>query len=171
MKKILLILFVAIVGSSIAQEISLNSVNGTIAFVFEKDGTEGTFSDVNTTISFDPANLSESKIAGSVAVSTINTGNKTRDQHLMADDMFGAEEFPEMTFAATSIEKTDSGYKALGALTIKGTTKDEAFDFSMESDAMVFKTAVNAADYGVVKAKNGQTSKVTVTVTIPFTKE
>jgi len=56
-------------------------------------------------------------------ISSIDTGNTDRDNHLKSGDFFEAEKFPEIKFKSTSVEKDGGDYIVKGDLTIKGTTK------------------------------------------------
>lgn len=170
MKNVLILFFTLMSVVSTAQSINIDNEDGTVDFVFLKDGTKGTLQGVQATITFDSNNLSDSKITGSVNVNTINTGNKTRDQHLMADDMFNAEEFPTMKFEANSIYKEEGQNFAKGALTIKKITQEEVFKINVIDGKMIFTTTVDAASYEVFSKKNAQTD-VEVTVIIPLGKD
>ncbi|TCC94094.1 polyisoprenoid-binding protein [Pedobacter frigiditerrae] len=56
-------------------------------------------------------------------ISSLDTGNTDRDNHLKSADFFDAEQFASMEFKSTSVEKDGDDYKVTGNLTIKGTTK------------------------------------------------
>ncbi|MXN90496.1 hypothetical protein GR160_04585 [Flavobacterium sp. Sd200] len=63
------------------------------------------------------------------AINSLTTNNKDRDAHLMSPDFFDAEQFPKVTFEATSFIKLDEvNYKLTGNLTIKGITQEVTFD-------------------------------------------
>ncbi len=56
-------------------------------------------------------------------ISSLDTGNTDRDNHLKSGDFFDAEKFPTMDFKSTSMEKDGDDYIIKGDLTIKETTK------------------------------------------------
>ena len=57
-------------------------------------------------------------------VASISTRNEQRDAHLRSDDFFAADQFPQLSFASTSMEKMDEeNYKLHGNLTIRDITK------------------------------------------------
>ena len=170
MKKRLIFIFTLLTICSFGQSIDVSSEAGTVEFNFVKEETKGTLTGVAAKISFNPNDLTESKVSGSVNVNTINTGNKTRDHHLMAPDMFNEEEHPEMMFEATSIVNTNGVNQAIGSLTIKGTTLEEVFNITVEDDTMIFTTTVDAAAYGVVSEKKSP-AEVEVKVSIPLTSD
>jgi polyisoprenoid-binding protein YceI len=87
---------------------------------------EGTF-DVN------PDNPVASRISGVVQVDSIDTREEQRDAHLRSADFFDVENHPQISFNSTRIERQGKGqYKVYGNLTIRGTTKEIAFDVTDE---------------------------------------
>jgi polyisoprenoid-binding protein YceI len=60
---------------------------------------------------------------GTVDVASVSTRSAQRDQHLLADDFFAAEEHPQIRFRSTAIVPDGEGFKVTGDLTIKGTTR------------------------------------------------
>lgn len=64
-----------------------------------------------------------SSISFSGDISSVDTGNTDRDNHLKSGDFFDAEKFPTIDFKSTSIEKDGSEYTVKGDLTIKDVTK------------------------------------------------
>jgi len=93
---------------------------------------DGTFSDYNATVMFDPANLEESKIDVEIMISSINTKNDKRDGHLQTADFFDAEKYPKMTFTSTKIEsKGDNKFVAHGDLKIKDVTERIEMPFTL----------------------------------------
>jgi polyisoprenoid-binding protein YceI len=63
-----------------------------------------------------------------VKTDTINTGIAKRDQHLKSNDYFAAEQFPTIKFESEKVEKTDTGFKLTGNLTLHGVTKPLVVD-------------------------------------------
>lgn len=73
--------------------------------------------------------LSGATIEFVVDVSSIDTDNKKRDDHLRSPDFFDAKKYPKMTFKSTSFKKvSDKKYKLIGNLTIKNVTKKIELD-------------------------------------------
>ena len=57
-------------------------------------------------------------------ISSISTGSADRDAHLLSADFFDAEQFPTLSFKATSLEKSgDDEFELTGDLTLHGVTK------------------------------------------------
>lgn len=65
-------------------------------------------------------------IAFKADVSSIDTNNEQRDEHLRSDDFFGADEHPTLTFNTSSFDVSNDTLE--GELTIKGTTKPVKLD-------------------------------------------
>lgn len=89
----------------------------------------GLFTDFNGSFTFDEKKPETSKVSFKVKVTSINTNEKKRDDHLRSEEFFDIKKFPEMSFESTKI--TSSGknkYKLEGNLTIKGVTKKVIFD-------------------------------------------
>jgi len=56
-------------------------------------------------------------------LSSLDTGNTDRDNHLKSADFFDAEQFPTIEFKSIDVEKDGDDYSVKGDLTIKGETK------------------------------------------------
>lgn len=101
----------------------------------------------------------QSKVNVEVDLSSINTRDEGRDNHLRSADFFEVEKFPKMTFASTSVEPAGSDYKVTGDLTIKGVTHPVVLDLEFNgvgSDpwggtraGFSAKTEISRADFGI----------------------
>ena len=72
--------------------------------------------------------LLASSVTASVDLSSINTRDAQRDEHLRSGDFFEVATYPELTFASTSVAPAGDGYRVTGDLTIKGTTRSVDLD-------------------------------------------
>ncbi len=64
------------------------------------------------------------KLAGTVEVSSVDTGDEQRDGHLQSPDFFDSAQFPQISFTSTGAAPTGDGKITLsGDITIKGVTK------------------------------------------------
>ena len=62
------------------------------------------------------------------------------DEHLRGEDFFQTDQYPTISFVATSIEsKGDSGYAVTGDLTMKGVTKPITLDASIVATMHPFR--------------------------------
>jgi polyisoprenoid-binding protein YceI len=94
---------------------------------------KGMFNTFEAEIDADPEDLTTAEIKFSVDVSSVDTRNEDRDNHLRSADFFDAEHYPKMTFNSTKITKKSPGeYELTGDLTIRGTTRPETFIVSFE---------------------------------------
>jgi polyisoprenoid-binding protein YceI len=56
-------------------------------------------------------------------ITSIDTGNTDRDNHLKSGDFFDAAQFPAISFTSSSVEKDGDDYTVIGDLTVKDVTK------------------------------------------------
>jgi polyisoprenoid-binding protein YceI len=65
----------------------------------------------------------ESKLTASIDVTSVNTNQSDRDNHLRTSDFFAADEHPTIEFVSTSIEEDGDELLITGDLTLRGVTK------------------------------------------------
>jgi polyisoprenoid-binding protein YceI len=65
----------------------------------------------------------ESSVTATVDLSSVDTGNDDRDNHLRSSDFFSVEDHPTMTFQSTSVREEHGDLIATGDLTINEATK------------------------------------------------
>lgn len=124
----------------------------------------GTFKSVSGSISFDKEDVTKSAVELKIDAASVDTNHEKRDTHLKSPDFLNAEEFPEITFKSTAIEKTgDKTAKVTGNLTLAGTTEPVTLDVTWNAesplpwDAKVIKTGFSATgsfsglDFGISK--------------------
>ncbi|MEM9933154.1 MAG: YceI family protein [Bacteroidota bacterium] len=140
-----------------------------IGFTIKNAGftVDGKMTDLKGNISFNSADMSSSKISLSVAVNTIDTGNKTRDKHLRAEDYFDVETYPRITFTSTGISKAANGYLVKGRFQIKETTKEVEIPFTFSQNVFKGEFSINRVDYGVGKKSWILDKTVTISFSIP----
>ena len=91
----------------------------------------GSFDEFGGKIQFDPADLGRSRFDFTVAIKSINTDNAKRDEHLLSNDFFDAEKYPEMTFQSSSIKHLGGDrYAVEGILTIKDVSRTATIPFT-----------------------------------------
>ena len=77
--------------------------------------------------------LSSARVSGSAKVASVKTGEDQRDVHLRSPDFFDAEQFPELTFESTRLERLDDEeYSITGNLTIHGVTREVVLHAELE---------------------------------------
>ncbi len=85
----------------------------------------GKFNQFKATIENEDEQFETSSIQFSADVSSVDTNNTDRDNHLKSADFFEADNFPKLSFTSTGIKKTDDNeFEILGDLTVKNTTKN-----------------------------------------------
>ncbi len=90
----------------------------------------GLFTDVRAT-------LNDDAVEATIRVSSLNSGVRIRDEHLLAGDFFDVENHPEITFRSTGIQHDDQRARVHGDLTIKGETRPVALDVTDIAEADV----------------------------------
>ena len=65
----------------------------------------------------------QSSVTAEIDLSSINTGQEQRDEHIKSADFFEVETYPTMTYKSTGIRVEDGEYILDGDLTLKGVTK------------------------------------------------
>ena len=81
-----------------------------------------------------------SSVRATIDLSSVDTNNADRDQHLASSDFFNAETQPEMTFVSTAVTEDT----LVGDLTINGVTKSVELDLEF--------AGVVTDGYGVTRA-------------------
>ena len=83
----------------------------------------GRLGKVAATVVYDPTDVTKSNVMATIDVSTIDTGEEPRNNHLKSPDFFDLAQFPTATFKSTSVAKSGSGLTVAGNLTLHGVTK------------------------------------------------
>lgn len=84
----------------------------------------GEFSKMTGKIEYDEKNPEAIRIAATIDVNSINTGEPKRDAHLKSPDFFDAAKYPAITFRSKSARKSAAGLAVTGDLSIHGVTKE-----------------------------------------------
>ena len=65
----------------------------------------------------------DSSVTAEIDLSSIDTNNAQRDNHIRSADFFEVEKYPTMTFTSTSVATDGENYLLTGDLNLKGITK------------------------------------------------
>jgi len=156
MKKFSIFLIALIVAASGFKSGNNTVTRSAITFQIKNVGiaTTGTIGGLQANIQFNPANLGSSSIGASVGVTTINTDNSDRDDHLKSDDFFDVAHFPRITLKSVSFRhKSGNNYTGQFNLTMKGKSKliEIPFSYIEKNTTTEFKGAfkINRLDFGV----------------------
>lgn len=106
---------------------TLDASHTTIGFAIRHmvvANVKGQFNTFSGTINYDAAAPENTTANAIIQVNSIDTANADRDAHLLQDDFFAAEKFPEITFETTSVQGTAPNLTLIGNLTMKGVTRE-----------------------------------------------
>jgi polyisoprenoid-binding protein YceI len=138
---------------------------------FDGGDASGEFRGLKGTITFDSADLSNSKFDATIDVATINTGNGMKNTHAKSAMWLDAEKYPFIHFTSSAITKTAAGYEAKGVLDFHGVQKEVAIPFTFNNKVFKGGITVNRMDYNINTAgpnRGGSTFKIDISV--PVTK-
>ncbi len=132
----------------------------------------GSFSKVSGVVHVDDADPSRSRIEATIDAASIDTGNEKRDAHLRTPDFLDVERYPTITFRSTAAEKTATGWKVTGDLTLHGVTKPVVLDVGPTAPikdpwgntraGAEATTTVRRSDFGITWNKALEAGGVTV---------
>lgn len=89
----------------------------------------GRFDKFGGKFSYDPANVSASKIEVNIDTTSINSNHAERDKHLKSDDFLDVSAFANAKFVSESVTKKADGQLAVtGTLTLHGVSKTITID-------------------------------------------
>ncbi|HEV2362492.1 MAG TPA: YceI family protein [Acidimicrobiales bacterium] len=102
----------------------------------------------------------ESSVEAAIEMSSLTTGDSTRDAHLMSRDVFDTDRYPLMRFASSRLERRRPGaYMLSGDLTIRDVTRPVHLDLeartldddtSGERAGFTAKGEISRRDFGIV---------------------
>jgi polyisoprenoid-binding protein YceI len=164
---------VALAADAPPAHYTLDSSKSTLEFQFEQAGAQnkGKFTKFQTTLDLSPESPQTGKLDVVVDMTSLDTGDKDRDDTLRGADLFSIAKFPQAHFTATQITKTATGFDAAGKLTLRGVTKDIHVPFTFKtSDAgyLSGKTTIKRLDFGVGQGDWKSTEWVGADVTVTY---
>ncbi|WP_131742350.1 YceI family protein [Actinomadura roseirufa] len=74
----------------------------------------------------------DSSVTATVDLSSIDTGNAQRDEHVRSADFLDVAKYPSMTFRSTGLRAEDEGFLLDGELSLREVTKDITFRLQVE---------------------------------------
>lgn len=105
------------------------------------------------------ARLEDGRLTGSASVSSVRVEDENLAGHLQSPDFFDAEQFPQLRFESSSIERDGDRIAIAGDLTIKGTTRPVELTgtvsgpvtdgYGNERLGLDLETTVDRHDFGV----------------------
>jgi len=103
----------------------------TLEYSFVQAGAQnkGTFK--KYTVTLDVAGDKAEKLDVVIDMTSLDTGDKERDDTLRGADLFNVAKNPQARFTSAQITKTAAGYDAVGKLTLRGVSKDVHVPFTL----------------------------------------
>jgi polyisoprenoid-binding protein YceI len=104
--------------------------------------------------------ISLSRASGWANAASINTGDRTRDEHLRSAEFFDVERYPRITYESTRIEPVEGQrFRVTGNLTIKDVTREVEMDATVhgagedpwgnERVGVTVEGVINRNDFGL----------------------
>ncbi|HEU5144777.1 MAG TPA: YceI family protein [Dermatophilaceae bacterium] len=95
----------------------------------------GQFDEFEGAAHVDTVNPANSSVNVVIKAASVTTGNEQRDGHLRTPDFFDVENYPEITFSSTHVERDGDEWDITGDLTINGVTKPVTIEFEETGSA------------------------------------
>lgn len=120
----------------------------------------GKFEKFNAQVESENNNFSDARFHFTAEISSINTGNNERDNHLKGVDFFDSDVYPSIEFSSTSMKKiSEEKFELSGVLTLRGVSKnillDAEYSGSMtdpwgnKKAAFTLNGVINRKDWGL----------------------
>jgi polyisoprenoid-binding protein YceI len=93
----------------------------------------GRFDKYKAEIQGDPAAPGDAKVRLELEAASVDTANKTRDNHLRSEDFFNVAKFPKITFTSTQVRKAGDQVVVHGTLELHGHTMELDLPFQAAS--------------------------------------
>lgn len=133
---------------------------------------KGVFHQFAAAVDFDPAAPANAHIEVTIEVTSVDSGDKDRDGTMRGADIFDVAHFPTAHYVTRSITRTAMGYSAVGALTLRGVTKDVPIEFKFASAAagatLTGTAELKRLDFGVGRGDWKNTDWVADAVKVAF---
>ena len=149
---ILLLICITAAAGDPGQEVKSHKVT----FKIKNAGitVDGSFSDLQADIDFNPKELDKSVLKASLGVASINTGIRKRDKDLQMRKYFDVEKYPRIKMMSKKIKHIEKNkYMGTFDLTIKGVTKQVEIPFTYVGNenegTFSAEFTVDRRDYGV----------------------
>jgi len=96
---------------------------------------KGAFRKFTAAVDFAPDALASSRFDVQIDMSSVDSMDKDRDTTIRGPDVFDVAHWPTAHYVTRSLTKSASGFTAVGALTLRGVTKDVPIDFQFTQSA------------------------------------
>jgi polyisoprenoid-binding protein YceI len=161
-----------------ATHYTLDPAKSTLEYGFVQAGAQnkGTFRKYTVTLDLAADAASGGKLDVAIDMTSLDTGDKERDDTLRGPDLFDVAKYPQAHFSAEQIVKTANGYEAVGKLTLRGVTRDTRVPFNFRTASeqgktvgyLTGKTTIKRLDFGVGQGDWKSTEWVANEVTVSY---
>ena len=133
---------------------------------------KGTFHKFNAAVDFAPDAAAGSRIDVQIDLNSVDSMDNDRDTTIRGSDIFDVVHWPTAHYVTRSMTKTAAGYAAVGALTLRGVTKDVAINFQFTAApagaTLVGTAQIKRLDFGAGQGDWKSTDQVADIVKISF---
>jgi len=133
---------------------------------------KGVFHKFTAAVDFAPDALAGSRFDVLIEMNSVDSMDKDRDTTIRGPDVFDVAHWPTAHYVTRSFTKTATGYAAVGALTLRGVTKDVPIEFKFSQTAAGAKLEGTAKlkrlDFGAGQGDWKSTEEVADAVRISF---
>jgi polyisoprenoid-binding protein YceI len=162
-------------AAAVAASYTSDAQQSRLEFVGVQAGAEfkGVFHKFTADVDFAPETLASSRIDVQIDMNSVDSMDKDRDTTMRGKDVFDIAHNPTAHYVTKSITKTAAGFSAVGALTLRGVTKDVPIEFQFANQAAGAKLSgsakLNRLDFGVGQGDWKSTETIGDAVKINFT--
>jgi polyisoprenoid-binding protein YceI len=157
-----------------AASFTADAAQSRLEFVGVQAGAEfkGVFHKFTASVDFAPDALANSRIDVQIDMSSVDSKDKDRDSTIRDKDVFDVSHNPTAHYVTKTITKTAAGFAAVGALTLRGVTKDVPIEFQFAPAGGGAKLSgsakLNRLDFGVGQGEWKSTETIGDAVKINF---
>jgi polyisoprenoid-binding protein YceI len=161
-------------ASAAAPGYSADPQQSRLEFTGVQAGAEfkGAFHKFTAAVDFAPEALDSSHFEVQIDMNSVDSMDKDRDTTIRGADIFDVPHWPTARYVTRSFTKTAAGFAALGALTLRGVTKDVPIDFQFTKTAAGARldgsTKLKRLDFGAGQGDWKSTAWVADTVKVSF---
>src|ERR1700729_363862 len=163
-----------ICGAATAASYSADPQQSRLEFAGVQAGAEfkAVFHKFTATVDFAPDALASSRFDVQIELNSVDSKDKDRDTTIRGPDIFDVAHWPTAHYVTRSFTKTAAGYAAVGALTLRGVTKDVPIDFQFTPGAAGAKLEgsgkLKRLDFGAGQGDWKSTEEVADAVKVSF---
>jgi len=152
--------FVLAASSASAAPLELDRTHSRVGFTAETllFDVDGEFNEYQLNVEGNPDKPEKAKVKVTIPVSSIDTDNEKRDNHLKSEDFFNASKYPNIVFTSTGINKKGDRLIVKGTLTMHGKTQPVTVPFQISKGkngagkavtTYKAKVTIDRTDFGV----------------------